>query len=227
MAETAGLAEGTHNFFVRSKDNKGRYSPVYRTEFKISADTDDDGLPDDWEVEKYSNITLYDDMSDPDKDGLVMLAEFINQTEIFEADTDGDGLLDDEELQKDLDPLEIDFPPTVVTGTIGEISTSKATINSNEVVYGGTSPVTARGVCYSESLAPTIADDCTSNGAGTGSYSSDVSRLSPDTTYYVRAYATNAYSSVYGDEVNFTTPVAPETKVNAGILLLLLEDDEE
>lgn len=227
LADTTGLAEGTHTFFVRSKDSQGRYSPVYSTSFEISPDTDDDGIPDDWEITKYSSIDAYDALSDPDNDGLGMLAEFINQTEIFEADTDGDGLLDDEDLQKGLDPLEFDYPPAVVTGTLTEVSAYGATINNNEVSYGGTSAVSSRGICYSEFSTPTIVDNCTNNGTGTGSYNSSIEGLDPETSYYARAYATNSYGTVYGDETGFTTDVAPDRKFNVGVFLLLLEDEEQ
>jgi hypothetical protein len=226
LADTTGLSEGTHHLLVRSKDEQGRYSPVYMAEFTVSADTDNDGIPDDWEIGKYSDIDAYDDSGDPDNDDLGMLDEFINQTEIFDPDTDGDGLLDGAEIQKGLDPLESDYPPSVVTGSITELSASKATISSNAVSYGGTSPVTVRGVCYSEYSTPTVADSKTVNGTGTGSFTSSLSGLLPETTYYVRAYATNTYGTVYGDEVYFKTDVAAETKVNPGIFLLLLSDDE-
>jgi hypothetical protein len=194
--------------------------------FTVSADTDGDGLPDGWEIARYSDIDTYDDSGDPDNDNLGMLDEFINQTDIFESDTDGDGLSDGEEIQKGLDPLEADYPPCVTTGSITDISASGATISSNAVTYGGTSSVSARGVCYSEYSSPTVSDGTTVSGAGTGSYTSSMTGLLPETTYYVRAYARNAYGTVYGDQVYFTTDAAAGTKVNPGIFMLLLGDDE-
>jgi uncharacterized protein (TIGR02145 family) len=45
----------------------------------------------------------------------------------------------------------------------------------------------------------------TSNGLGTGSFTSSFTGLVPNTTYYVRAYATNSAGTGYGNEVSFTT----------------------
>lgn len=76
----------------------------------------------------------------------------------------------------------------------------------------GGSSVTARGVCWSTSHNPTVNDSHTSEGSGTGRFSSNISGLATGTTYYVRAYATNSVGTAYGEERSFTieTPsVAP------------------
>ena len=65
--------------------------------------------------------------------------------------------------------------------------------------------VTARGVCWSTLANPTIADSKTEDGTGTGSFSSSLNGLTPDTTYYLRSYATNAAGTFYGDEQTFAT----------------------
>ena len=62
-----------------------------------------------------------------------------------------------------------------------------------------------RGVCWAETTLPTIADSLTSDGTGTGVFVSSLTGLSPNTTYFVRAYATNSEGVAYGDEVTFTT----------------------
>ena len=69
---------------------------------------------------------------------------------------------------------------------------------------GGAS-ITARGVCWSTSHYPSINDKYTSNGSGTGRYTSNLSGLKAGTTYYVRAYATNEAGTAYGEEMSFTT----------------------
>ena len=66
-------------------------------------------------------------------------------------------------------------------------------------------PVTAYGVCYSTSENPTLANFKTIDGSGTGSYTSDLSGLKSSTKYYVKAYATNAQGTAYGNQVSFTT----------------------
>jgi hypothetical protein len=84
------------------------------------------------------------------------------------------------------------------------ITTISATSGGNITTDGGAA-VTARGVCWSTSPNPTIADSKTSNGSGTGSFTSSISGLTHNTKYYVRAYATNSTGTSYGQEVTFTT----------------------
>ena len=52
---------------------------------------------------------------------------------------------------------------------------------------------------------PTIADSHTTDGTGTGTFTSSITGLTPNTTYYVRAYATNSVGTAYGEELSFTT----------------------
>jgi uncharacterized protein (TIGR02145 family) len=59
-------------------------------------------------------------------------------------------------------------------------------------------------VCWSTSPDPTTANNVTTNGSGTGNFTSNLTGLQPSTTYYVRAYATNAVTTVYGNQVQFT-----------------------
>ena len=69
---------------------------------------------------------------------------------------------------------------------------------------GGAS-VTARGVAYGTSQSPTTANSTTSDGTGTGAFTSTLTGLTSSTLYYVRAYATNSAGTAYGNEVSFTT----------------------
>ncbi len=94
--------------------------------------------------------------------------------------------------------------PVLTTTTASAVTSSSATSGGNITSDGGTS-VTARGVCWSTSQNPTTANSKTSNGTGTGSFTSSITGLSPGTTYYVRAYATNSAGTGYGDQVSFTT----------------------
>ena len=99
--------------------------------------------------------------------------------------------------------------PTVGTSVVTAIASTSATITSNVVSDGG-APVIARGVCWNTSGSPTIAGNHTSDGTGTGSFTSLMTGLVPNTTYYVRAYATNSEGTAYGPELSLNTcPAAP------------------
>jgi hypothetical protein len=89
---------------------------------------------------------------------------------------------------------------TVVSGITGTQAASGGDIGAD-----GGAAVTARGVCWSTSPAPTIGGPKTSNGTGNGSFVSALTGLRLATTYYVRAYATNGVGTAYGNEVTFTT----------------------
>ena len=94
--------------------------------------------------------------------------------------------------------------PTVTTSTVSNVTKTTAACGGNVTSTGGTS-VTARGVCWSTSQNPTISDSHTTNGSGTGSFTSSITGLSANTTYYVRAYATNSVGTAYGELRSFTT----------------------
>jgi uncharacterized protein (TIGR02145 family) len=97
-----------------------------------------------------------------------------------------------------------DFLPVLTTDTVTAITMSTAR-SGGQISSDGGYPVTLRGVCWSSSPAPTIADDKTDDGAGTGSFESSITGLTDNTTYYVRAYAANIAGIAYGNEVSFTT----------------------
>ena len=94
--------------------------------------------------------------------------------------------------------------PTITTTTVSSVTTTSA-ISGGNVTNSGGSSVTARGVCWSTSHNPTISGNHTNNGSGTGSFTSNLTNLTPGTTYYVRAYAVNDKGTAYGSEVIFTT----------------------
>lgn len=94
--------------------------------------------------------------------------------------------------------------PTVITANVSQISETNATCGGNVTSDGG-NPVYEHGVCWSASHNPTTADAHLSNGTGTGSFTINVTGLSPNTTYYVRAYASNNAGTAYGEEKSFTT----------------------
>jgi len=88
----------------------------------------------------------------------------------------------------------------IVTSVLATTATCGGTVTND-----GGATVTARGVCWSTSAHPTIANSKTSNSTGTGVFTSNLTGLTAATTYYVRAYATNSAGTSYGSEVSFTT----------------------
>jgi len=102
---------------------------------------------------------------------------------------------------------------SISTDTVIEITSTSAKSGGNISSDGGAT-VTTRGVVWATSQNPTISlSTKTSNGTGTGAFTSELSSLAANTTYYVRAYATNSAGTAYGNEVSFKTNVAQTTTV--------------
>jgi len=97
--------------------------------------------------------------------------------------------------------------PTIATNDITEITQTSATSGGNITSDGGAA-VTARGVCWSTTQNPTTANSKTTNGTGAGIYTSNLTGLSANANYYVRAYATNSVGTAYGNQVSFKTSAA-------------------
>lgn len=102
--------------------------------------------------------------------------------------------------------------PTVTTTTPTSITYNTASSGGNVTADGGAT-VTARGVCWATTASPTIANSYTTDGSGTGSFTSAITGLNAGTLYHVRAYATNSAGTSYGSDLQFTTPVAPTLSV--------------
>lgn len=94
--------------------------------------------------------------------------------------------------------------PTVSTNTVSGITSTSAVCGGDVSSDGGVS-VTSRGLCWSTTQYPTINGSHSTLGSGTGTFTGTLTSLSISTTYYVRAYATNANGTVYGEQRSFTT----------------------
>lgn len=96
--------------------------------------------------------------------------------------------------------------PTVSTNAVSNITQTTATCGGSITNDGG-GIIKARGVCWNTNIysVPTIANSKTSDGTGAGSFTSNITGLSPNTSYFVCAYATNGAGTSYGAEVLFTT----------------------
>ena len=97
--------------------------------------------------------------------------------------------------------------PTLTTSEITAITLTTASSGGNVTSDGGAT-VTVRGICWSKTANPTISNDKTTDGTGTGVFASLLASLEPGTKYYVRSYATNSIGTGYGNELSFdTSPV--------------------
>lgn len=104
--------------------------------------------------------------------------------------------------------------PSVTTNNITNITKTSAVCGGNVTTDGGFT-VSARGVCWSITQNPTIGDQHTTDGSGTGTFTSSITGLSPNTKYYVRAYATNSNGTNYGSQKEMTTlQEAPEGAID-------------
>jgi hypothetical protein len=120
-----------------------------------------------------------------------------------------------------------DCPAALSTVAISTITNTTASSGGNISLDGGAA-VTARGVCWSTSINPTIAlSTKTIDGIGIGSFTSSITGLVAGTTYYVRAYATNSVGTAYGNQVVFTTTATPAIIIGGsyqgGIIAYILQ----
>jgi photosystem II stability/assembly factor-like uncharacterized protein len=93
---------------------------------------------------------------------------------------------------------------SLTTDSVKNIAAFTAKCGGN-VTSEGTSLISAVGVCWSTSPKPTLLNPKTNDGAGVGSFTSTLTNLSSNTTYYVRAYASNGNGTEYGNEFSFKT----------------------
>ena len=105
------------------------------------------------------------------------------------------------------------YPPTVTTAAVTNINKTTATAGGNVTNDGGIN-VTERGVVFSTSQNPIVADSKVTSGSGTGAFTCNLTGLEEGKTYYVRAYAMNVVGIGYGEQVDFTVTNAQTITVN-------------
>jgi uncharacterized protein (TIGR02145 family) len=94
--------------------------------------------------------------------------------------------------------------PVLTTTEVRSITQTTA-ISGGTITNDGGAIITGRGVCWNLDTIPNIENNLTINGSDTGSFSGNIIGLIANTTYYVRAYATNSTGTGYGTTVSFTT----------------------
>jgi hypothetical protein len=94
--------------------------------------------------------------------------------------------------------------PVITTGYANQITLNRAVCSGN-IINGGLSAISSRGICWSTQPMPTVNNNTINSGSGSGNFSGTISGLQPDTKYYVRAFAINNEGVHYGYETSFTT----------------------
>lgn len=111
--------------------------------------------------------------------------------------------------------LSANTAPTVTTSAASGVTNTTATLGG-EVTDNGGATVTERGIVYNTTGTPNIDDDTKVQiGSGDGSFSDEITGLSAENQYFVRAYAINSEGTAYGSEESFTTPSNPSLTLSS------------
>ncbi|MEI7423283.1 MAG: FISUMP domain-containing protein [Prolixibacteraceae bacterium] len=94
-----------------------------------------------------------------------------------------------------------------ITTTAVSAITSTSLTSGGTIVTDGGAAITARGVCWNTIANPTIVNNKTTDGTGTGTFTSSITGLTPGVTYYIRAYATNNIGTAYGNQITIATQI--------------------
>jgi hypothetical protein len=98
----------------------------------------------------------------------------------------------------------IAIAPTLTTTAASSV-TKYAANTGGTIISNGGSTISASGICWSTTATPTISDSKTTDGTTSGTFTNAITGLTAGTTYFVRAYATNAIGTSYGANESFTT----------------------
>ncbi len=148
-----------------------------------------------------------EDMTPVDNDASAFSSGYIS------SDINGDGMTDTWDMtfldNNSCNFVEKKFPsseflPVLTTDSINDIRVTSA-ICHGSILHQGGSQITARGVCWNTSPEPAITDNHTVEGGGPGFFASSFTGLTPNTLYYIRAYASNNEGTSYGNELSFNS----------------------
>jgi len=171
----------------------------------------------------------YSTSENPTTDDNTVVYEGESETAAFEVELTGldyattyyarayaisaNGVLYGKQLSFTTDPV----VPTLTTVEATEV-TGNSAASGGEVTVAGGAEVIARGVVYGTEENPTVDDMKTEDGEGLGEFTSSLEGLMGNTTYYLRAYATNSAGTGYGSQITFTTPVDAPVVTTAPVI---------
>lgn len=101
---------------------------------------------------------------------------------------------------------EIINAPKVITGEASSITMTTAQCGG-EITDDGGAPISACGICYGTCEWPDLTGTSTKDSCLSGSFSSLLTNLQENTTYYFRAYAINSADTAFGEQKTFVTPI--------------------
>lgn len=119
------------------------------------------------------------------------------------------------------EPQEQKFEITVTTAAVEVVDDTATT--GGEVTSKGTPKISERGVCWANTVNPTVEDNKTSDGEGLGAWTSTITGLVPGATYYVRAYAVQLGEVTYGNQQQFTVGIEPPIVTTAQVTDITFE----
>lgn len=111
----------------------------------------------------------------------------------------------------------------IITTNVTSLTFSTASGGGNIIIDGGEA-ITERGVCWSTSTNPTIANSKTVDGTGTGIFESSITGLTAGIVYYIRAYAINSKETAYGSEVSITASIG--MSYQGGVVAYILQSTD-
>ncbi|MCP4310827.1 MAG: hypothetical protein GY790_06155 [Bacteroidetes bacterium] len=111
-------------------------------------------------------------------------------------------------IQKDFSTQECISHSEISTSAVSGITYNSA-IGGGTITSDGGNAITTRGICWGTSPGPSLSGSFSVEGSGTGSFTSTMNGLNCETLYYVRAYATNALGTVFGEQLSFSTSECP------------------
>jgi hypothetical protein len=106
--------------------------------------------------------------------------------------------------------------PNVTTSAVGAVTATTAAVGG-EVLDNNGSTTTTRGICYNLIGSPTIGDNVKSESGSIGTFNMSLTGLTPNTNYYVKAFATNGIGTAYGAQVGFVTPTTAATLTTTAV----------
>jgi len=160
-----------------------------------------------------TDVTTLSNMYKPDESFSYLVGCPLNglwQIRVLDALNADNGYVEEAEIAIDV-PIACPIDsPYVASGAVTSV-TRNSVVCSGEVLSEGLATVTERGFCWDTLPNPTLAASNMAVGSGMGTFTATLTGLTAGTPYYCRAYATNAYATVYGETVTFTTDanVAP------------------